>query len=106
RLAGRVFNVGSAKQLGEVLFDEMKLGGGKRMKTGAWGTDASVLQPLADQGNDLPARILDWRQLQKLKSTYADALIGEINPETDRVHTSYPQCLAPTRRPLANRLHL
>ena len=89
RLAGRAFNVGSAKQLGEVLFDEMKLGGGKRMKTGAWGTDASVLQTLAEQGHELPARILEWRQLQKLKSTYADALVGEINPDTARVHTSY-----------------
>ena len=65
----------------------MKLPGGKRMKTGAWGTDVSVLQGLADQGNELPARIMDWRQLQKLKSTYADALVGEINPETGRVHT-------------------
>jgi DNA polymerase-1 len=102
RLAGRVFNVGSAKQLGEVLFDEMKLGGGKRMKTGAWGTDASVLQTLADQGSELPARILDWRQLQKLKSTYADALIGEINPETGRVHTSFAQCIASTGRLSSN----
>ncbi|HET7881132.1 MAG TPA: DNA polymerase I [Acetobacteraceae bacterium] len=102
RLAGREFNVGSAKQLGEVLFDEMKLGGGRRMKTGAWGTDASVLQSLADQGHELPARILDWRQLQKLKSTYADALIGEINPETARVHTSYAQCIASTGRLSSN----
>jgi len=102
RLAGREFNVGSAKQLGEVLFDEMKLGGGRRMKTGAWGTDASVLQTLADQGNKLPARILDWRQLQKLKSTYADALIDEINPETGRVHTSYAQAIASTGRLSSN----
>ncbi len=102
RLAGRELNVGSAKQLGEVLFDEMKLGGGRRMKTGAWGTDASVLQTLADQGHELPARILDWRQLQKLKSTYADALIGEINPETGRVHTSYAQCIASTGRLSSN----
>jgi DNA polymerase I len=102
RLAGRVFNVGSAKQLGEVLFDEMKLGGGRRMKTGAWGTDASVLQTLADQGSELPARILDWRQLQKLKSTYADALIGEINPDTGRVHTSFAQCIASTGRLSSN----
>ena len=102
RLAGRAFNVGSAKQLGEVLFDEMKLGGGKRMKTGAWGTDASVLQTLADQGHELPARILDWRQLQKLKSTYADALVGEINPDTARVHTSYAQCIASTGRLSSN----
>jgi len=102
RLAGRVFNVGSAKQLGEVLFDEMKLGGSKRMKTGAWGTDALVLQTLADQGHELPARILDWRQLQKLKSTYADSLIGEINPGTGRVHTSYAQCIASTGRLSSN----
>ncbi len=102
RLAGRAFNVGSAKQLGEVLFDEMKLGGSKRMKTGAWGTDASVLQTLADQGHELPGRILDWRQLQKLKSTYADSLVGEINPETGRVHTSYAQCIASTGRLSSN----
>ncbi len=102
RLAGREFNVGSAKQLGEVLFDEMKLGGGRRMKTGAWGTDASVLQSLADQGHELPARIMDWRQLQKLKSTYADSLVDEINPETGRVHTCYAQCIASTGRLSSN----
>ncbi len=98
RYAGREFNVGSAKQLGEVLFDEMKLAGGRRMKTGAWGTDASVLQTLADQGHELPARIMDWRQLQKLKSTYADALVGQINSATGRVHTSYAQAIASTGR--------
>jgi DNA polymerase-1 len=102
RLAGREFNVGSAKQLGEVLFDEMKLAGGRRMKTGAWGTDASVLQGLADQGFELPARIMDWRQLQKLKSTYADALVGQINPDTGRVHTSYAQAIASTGRLSSN----
>jgi len=89
RLAGRSFNVGSGKQLGEVLFDEMGLPGGRRMKTGAWGTDAGVLTALAEQGAELPARVLEWRQLQKIKSTYADALVGEINPETGRVHTSF-----------------
>jgi len=98
RLAGHAFNVGSPKQLGEVLFDEMGLPGGKRMKTGAWGTDSSVLQGLADQGHDLPARILEWRQLQKLKSTYADALVEQINPETGRVHTSYAMAIAATGR--------
>jgi DNA polymerase-1 len=98
RLAGHEFNVGSPKQLGEVLFDEMSLQGGKRMKTGAWGTDSSVLQTLADQGHDLPARILEWRQLQKLKSTYADALVDEINPGTGRVHTSYAMAIASTGR--------
>ena len=98
RLAGRSFNVGSPKQLGEVLFDEMKLPGGKRMKTGAWGTDSSVLQGLADQGMELPARILEWRQLAKLKSTYADALVDQINPDTGRVHTSFAMAIASTGR--------
>ena len=98
RLAGHAFNVGSPKQLGEVLFDEMGLPGGKRMKTGAWGTDSSVLQTLSDQGHDLPARILEWRQLQKLKSTYADALVQQINPDTKRVHTSFAMAIASTGR--------
>ena len=98
RLAGHPFNVASAKQLGEVLFDEMGIKGGKRMKTGAWGTDASVLQNLADQGHELPAQILEWRQLAKLKSTYADALVGQINPETGRVHTSFAMAIASTGR--------
>jgi DNA polymerase I len=98
RLAGHAFNVGSPKQLGEVLFDEMKLPGGKRMKTGAWGTDSSVLQGLADQGAELPATILEWRQLQKLKSTYADALVDQINPETGRVHTCFAMAIASTGR--------
>jgi DNA polymerase-1 len=98
RLAGHPFNVGSPKQLGEVLFDEQKLPGGKRMKTGAWGTDSSVLQGLADQGLELPTRILEWRQLAKLKSTYADALVGQINPETGRVHTSFAMAIASTGR--------
>jgi DNA polymerase I len=98
RLAGESFNLGSAKQLGEVLFDRMGLQGGKRMKTGAWGTDAAVLQNLAEQGHELPARILEWRQLAKLKSTYADALVGQINPETRRVHTSFAMAITSTGR--------
>ena len=97
-LAGRLFNLGSAKQLGEVLFDQMKLPGARRMKTGAWGTDASVLQNLADQGHELPARILEWRQLSKLKSTYADALVDQIYPETGRVHTRFAMAVASTGR--------
>ncbi len=96
--AGEPFNLGSPKQLGEILFDKMKLPGGKRMKTGAWGTDASVLQGLAEQGHDIPARILEWRQLAKLKSTYADALVEQINPDTGRVHTSYAMAVASTGR--------
>ncbi len=98
RLAGHEFNLGSAKQLGEVLFDEQKLPGGKRMKTGAWGTDAAVLQGLAEQGAELPARVLEWRQLQKLKSTYADALVEQIHPETGRVHTSFAMAATSTGR--------
>lgn len=88
-LAGESFNVGSPKQLGEILFDKMSLSGGKKGKTGAYGTGADVLEDLAAEGHDLPARVLDWRQLSKLKSTYTDALQDHINPETGRVHTSY-----------------
>jgi DNA polymerase-1 len=102
KLAGRSFNLGSAKQLGEILFDEMGLTGGRRMQTGAWGTDASVLQNLAEQGHALPARVLDWRQLAKLKSTYADALVNQINPATGRVHTSFAQAVASTGRLSSN----
>ena len=97
-LAGRAFNLGSPKALGEILFDEMRLPGGKRMASGAWGTDVSVLQSLADQGHELPARIIDWRQLSKLRSTYTEALVGEINPETGRVHTSFAQAITSTGR--------
>ena len=102
RLAGREFNIGSPKQLGEVLFDEMGLAGGIKGKTGAYATGADRLEELAAQGHDLPARVLDWRQLQKLKSTYTDALIAEINPETGRVHTSYSQAVASTGRLSSN----
>ena len=97
-LAGESFNLGSPKALGEMLFDKMSLPGGKRMKTGAWGTDASVLQGLAEQGHDLPAKVMEWRQLAKLKSTYADALVEEINPVTGRVHTSFAMAIASTGR--------
>jgi DNA polymerase-1 len=97
-LAGETFNLGSPKQLGEILFDRMKLPGGKRMKTGAWGTDASVLQDLADQGHPLPARLMEWRQLAKLKSTYADSLVEQINPVTGRVHTSFAMAITSTGR--------
>jgi DNA polymerase-1 len=88
-LAGQPFNVASPKQLGEILFDRMSLPGGVKGKTGAYGTGADVLEDLAAEGHDLPARVLDWRQLAKLKSTYTDALQAHINPETGRVHTSY-----------------
>ncbi|CAN0570440.1 unnamed protein product, partial [Laminaria digitata] len=88
-LAGEEFNVGSPKQLGEILFDKMGLEGGKKGKTGAYTTSADVLDELAAQGHELPQNILEWRQMQKLKSTYADALVEQINPDTGRVHTSY-----------------
>ncbi len=88
-LAGHPFNLGSPKALGEVLFDEMKLPGGRRMATGAWGTDVTVLQSLADQGQELAARVIDWRQLSKLRSTYTETLLEEIDPATGRVHTTF-----------------
>jgi DNA polymerase I len=97
-LAGQPFNVGSPKQLGEILFDKMELPGGKKGKTGAYATGADILEDLAAEGHDLPARVLDWRQLSKLKSTYTDALQDHINPETGRVHTSYVQTGANTGR--------
>jgi len=98
KLAGRQFNVGSPKQLGEILFDEMKLPGGRRNKSGTWGTDASVLEELAEQGHELPRKLLEHRQLAKLKGTYTDALVAEINPRTKRVHTSYLMTGASTGR--------
>ncbi len=97
-LAGEPFNIASPKQLGEILFDKMSLEGGKKTKTGAWATGAGVLEDLAGEGHDLPARVLDWRQMSKLKSTYTDALPGFINPETGRVHTSYALAATTTGR--------
>jgi DNA polymerase-1 len=101
KLAGHPFNIGSPKQLGEVLFDELSLPGGKKGKTGAYGTDAGILEELA-LTHDLPARVLDWRQLTKLKSTYTDTLIEEINPRTGRVHTAYSMSGAATGRLSSN----
>ncbi len=95
--AGRPFNVGSPKQLGEILFDELELPGGKKGKTGAYGTGADVLEDLATE-HELPGLILDWRQLSKLKSTYTDALQQHINADTGRVHTSYSIAGANTGR--------
>jgi DNA polymerase-1 len=97
-LAGHEFNVASPAQLGKVLFEEMGLPGGKKTKTGQWATGADTLEELAAQGHDLPARLLDWRQLSKLKSTYADALVAQINPETRRVHTCYSLAATTTGR--------
>ncbi|MTH63875.1 DNA polymerase I [Paracoccus shanxieyensis] len=97
-LAGGPFNVGSPKQLGEILFERMGLQGGKQGKTGAFSTSADVLEDLAAEGHDLPARVLDWRAISKLKSTYTDALPQHVNPETGRVHTSYSITGAQTGR--------
>ena len=88
QMAGRSFNVGSPKQLGEILFDEMALPGGKKGKSGAYATGVDILEDLATE-HELPGRVLDWRQLSKLKSTYTDALQDHIHPDTGRVHTSY-----------------
>ncbi|WP_340692931.1 DNA polymerase I [Hyphomonas sp.] len=96
--AGRAFNIGSPKQLGEILFDEMGLEGGKKTKTGAWVTDADVLEGLAAEGHALPRTIVDWRTLSKLRSTYTEALQAAINPKTGRVHTSFAMAVAQTGR--------
>ncbi|MDJ0826543.1 MAG: DNA polymerase I [Rhodobacter sp.] len=96
-LAGETFNVGSPAQLGDILFEKMGLPGGKKGKTGKYSTPADVLEDLATE-HDLPARVMDWRQLSKLKSTYTDALQDHINPETGRVHTSYSIAGANTGR--------
>jgi len=96
-LAEESFNLGSPKQLGEILFDKMKLPGGKKGKTGAYGTGADILEDLAAQGHDLPRVVLDWRQLQKLKSTYTDALQEQIGMD-GRVHTSFSLAATSTGR--------
>ena len=97
QMAGETFNVGSPKQLGEIMFEKLGYEGGKKGKTGAYATGADILEDLATV-HDLPKRVLDWRQLSKLKSTYTDALQDHINPETGRVHTSYSIAGANTGR--------
>ena len=97
-LAGVEFNVGSPKQLGEILFERLGLPGGRQGKSGAYSTGQDVLEDLASEGHELPSRVLDWRQVAKLKSTYTDALQDHINPETGRVHTSYSIAGANTGR--------
>ncbi|WP_332655532.1 DNA polymerase I, partial [Brevundimonas sp.] len=96
-LAGRPFNVGSPRQIGDILFGEMQLPGGKKTASGQWGTEASVLEELA-LTHDLPRLLLEWRQLSKLKGTYTDALIEAADKTTDRVHTSYQLAAATTGR--------
>lgn len=101
-LAGGPFTIGSPKQLGDVLFDRMQLKGGRKGKSGVYSTDVNELERLAadkeSPGAEIAARVLDWRQLTKLKSTYTDALQAQINPDTGRVHTSYSLTGAQTGR--------
>ena len=105
RAVGNDFNIGSTKQLGDVLFEKLGLPGGKKGKTGAYGTDASILEELAPL-HEVPGHVLEWRQLTKLKSTYADALGEEIDGETGRVHTSYALAVAATGRFSSNNPNL
>ncbi len=97
-IVGAPFNPGSPKQLGDILFGKMGLPGGKKTATGAWSTTASVLEDLAAEGHQLPARVLEWRQISKLKSTYTDALPGFVNSRTGRVHTAYALASTTTGR--------
>ncbi len=97
-LAGHPFNLGSPKQIGDVLFGELGLSGAKRTATGAWSTDVKVMEDLADQGHALPRKILEWRQIAKLKNTYADALVTAVAEKTGRVHTSYSLASTTTGR--------
>jgi DNA polymerase I len=97
-MVGEPLNLGSPKQLGEVLFGKMGLPGGRKTPSGQWATDAALLEELAQAGHELPRRILDWRQLSKLKSTYTDALPGFVNPTTNRVHTSFALASTSTGR--------
>jgi DNA polymerase-1 len=98
KLAGETVNAGSPKQIGDILFGKMQLPGGTKTKTGQWSTGARQLEELAEMGHELPQKILDWRQVSKLKSTYTDALPEYINPITKRVHTSYALAATTTGR--------
>ncbi|WP_398464634.1 DNA polymerase, partial [Tardiphaga sp.] len=105
-IAGEDLNIGSPKQLGDVLFGKMGLPGGSKTKTGAWSTSAQVLDELAEQGHELPRKILDWRQVSKLRSTYTDALPTYVHPQTHRVHTTYALAATTTGRLSSNEPNL
>jgi DNA polymerase-1 len=105
-LADESFNIGSPKQLGDILFGRMGLPGGRKTQTGAWSTDSDVLEDLSSQGIELARKVLDWRQLSKLRSTYTDALPSFINPDTGRVHTSYALASTSTGRLSSNEPNL
>ena len=97
-IVGSEFNLGSPKQIGEILFDKLKIKGGKKTPSGAWSTDAETLNFLASSGNTLPKLLLEWRGLSKLKSTYTDALPTYVNKKTKRIHTSYSMSSTSTGR--------
>jgi DNA polymerase-1 len=105
-IAGEPVNVGSPKQIGDIIFGKMGLPGGTKTKTGAWSTTAQVLDELAEQGHDFPKKILEWRQVSKLKSTYTDALPTYVNPQTHRVHTTYALAATTTGRLSSNEPNL
>jgi DNA polymerase-1 len=105
-IAGEPVNVGSPKQIGDIIFGRMGLPGGSKTKTGAWSTSAQVLDDLAEQGHELPRKILEWRQVSKLKSTYTDALPTYVNPRTHRVHTTYALAATTTGRLSSNEPNL
>ena len=105
-LAGEPVNVGSPKQIGDILFGKMGIPGGTKTKTGAWSTSAQILDELAEQGHELPKKILEWRQVSKLKSTYTDALPTYVHPQTHRVHTTYALAATTTGRLSSNEPNL
>tara|TARA_B100001123_G_scaffold443105_1_gene588284 strand:+ start:1922 stop:4654 length:2733 start_codon:yes stop_codon:yes gene_type:complete len=102
KLTKKEFNIGSPKQLGEILFNEMGLQSNKKTKTGTYSTDSNILEELAFNGEKIAKYILDWRELSKLKSTYIDALIEQISPNSKRVHTSYANAITLTGRLSSN----
>jgi DNA polymerase-1 len=105
-IAGEPVNVGSPKQIGDILFGKMAIPGGTKTKTGAWSTSAQILDELAEQGHEFPKKILEWRQVSKLKSTYTDALPTYVNPQTHRVHTTYALAATTTGRLSSNEPNL
>jgi DNA polymerase-1 len=105
-IAGEPVNVGSPKQIGDIIFGKMGLSGGSKTKTGAWSTTAQVLDELAEQGHEFPKKILEWRQVSKLKSTYTDALPTYVHPQTHRVHTTYALAATTTGRLSSNEPNL
>ena len=105
-IAGEPVNVGSPKQIGDIIFGKMGIGGGTKTKTGAWSTSAQILDDLAEQGHEFPKKILEWRQVSKLKSTYTDALPEYVHPQTHRVHTTYALAATTTGRLSSNEPNL